>query len=51
MDKRIADIDTLKSHTSAWTVDRNKKGASANWQFTTDDARVKLRRLYPSIDD
>jgi uncharacterized small protein (DUF1192 family) len=51
LDRRIAGIDTLARETSAWVAERNKKGASTNWQFTTDDARIKLRRLYPSIDD
>jgi transposase len=50
LDQRFGDIDTLKSHTLAWGLKRNKSGASVNWQFTTDDARIKLKRLYPQID-
>lgn len=50
LDQQFGDIDTLKSHTSAWVSERNKIGASVNWQFTTNDARIKLRRLYPQID-
>jgi hypothetical protein len=34
---------------AAWQDHRNKRHAKANWQFTTDDARVKLKRRYPSI--
>jgi transposase len=48
--QRFGDIDTLKSHTSVWTSMRNKSGVGVNWQFTTDDARIKLKRLYPQID-
>jgi hypothetical protein len=32
-----------------WQAERNTKGAAANWKFTSQDARIKLRRLYPSI--
>ncbi|MFZ2323789.1 MAG: IS630 family transposase, partial [Ignavibacteriaceae bacterium] len=35
----------------AWQSNRNNKNAKINWQFTTKDARVKLKRLYPSIHD
>lgn len=48
--QRLGDIDTLRSHTSAWKSKRNKSGASVNWQFTTNNARIKLKRLYPQID-
>jgi len=37
--------------TEAWSVQRNNKQASVDWQFTSDDARIKLKRLYPSIHD
>lgn len=40
----------LACETEAWTFQRNNKHASVDWQFTTDDARIKLKRLYPSID-
>lgn len=51
LSQRFGDIDMLKSHTSAWVSERNGSGASVNWQFTTDDARIKLRRLYPQIHE
>ncbi|MBE0448582.1 MAG: IS630 family transposase [Actinobacteria bacterium] len=51
LDQRFGDIDILKFQTSAWVSERNIISASVNWQFTTDDARIKLRRLYPSIDE
>jgi hypothetical protein len=35
----------------AWQEYRNNKNAGINWQFTTKDARIKLKRLYPSFDD
>ncbi|MGK7873544.1 MAG: IS630 family transposase, partial [Xenococcaceae cyanobacterium] len=34
---------------AAWQEDRNQKSRSVNWRFTTADARIKLKRLYPSI--
>jgi transposase len=51
LNQRFADIDTLRSHTSVWGSERNNNGASVNWQFTADDARIKLRRLYPQINN
>lgn len=40
----------LIRETEAWAVQRNNKQATVNWQFSTEDARIKLKRLYPSID-
>jgi len=51
LDRCIPDKATLGQETAAWTVERNGKGATVNWRFTTEDARIKLKRLYPSIDD
>ncbi len=45
---RIPDQDTLKLEIAAWEQERNQNSHSVNWQFTTDDARIKLKRLYPS---
>jgi uncharacterized small protein (DUF1192 family) len=47
LDRRIADKQTLEREVAAWQAYRNKRHAKADWQFTTDDARVKLKRLYP----
>jgi hypothetical protein len=47
--RRIPDIETLSTELQAWNIARNNASASVNWQFTTDDARVKLHRLYPSV--
>lgn len=46
---RLPDQDTLKQEIAAWEEDRNQKSCSVNWRFTTSDARIKLKRLYPSI--
>jgi hypothetical protein len=49
LDRRIADKQTLIEKVDAWEKVRNKKHTKADWQFTTANARVKLKRLYPSI--
>jgi hypothetical protein len=49
LDRRIADLPTLKDEIGHWSNRRNKKTNGANWQFTTEDARVKLRKLYPTF--
>jgi DDE superfamily endonuclease len=49
LDRRIADKETLIEEVDAWQDSRNKNHAKADWQFTTADARVKLKRLYPTI--
>ena len=49
LDRRISDKQTLTDEVAAWQAERNKKNAKADWQFTTADARVRLKRLYPSL--
>jgi len=49
LERRIPDKAMLTEETAAWEAQRNKKHAKADWQFTTANARVKLKRLYPSI--
>jgi hypothetical protein len=49
LDRRIPDQTLLKKEVEAWETGRNKKHAKADWQFTTEDARVKLKRLYPAL--
>jgi hypothetical protein len=49
LDRRIADRQTLIEEVAAWEEHRNNKHSKADWQFTTADARVKLRRLYPAL--
>lgn len=48
--RRLAYIETLRREARAWAEERNRLGASVDWRFTTTDARVKLRKLYPSIE-
>ena len=49
LDRRIPDKQMLVDEVAAWEADRNKKHTKADWQFTTADARVKLKRLYPAL--
>jgi hypothetical protein len=47
--RRLPDIETLEREAQAWCVERNRIGASVDWRFRTEDARTKLRSLYPSV--
>ncbi len=49
LDRRIKSKEILKQEVHAWTAERNQKKASMQWRFTVEDARIKLKRLYPSI--
>ena len=49
LDRRTPDIETLRKETKAWECRRNQKQKGVDWQFTTKDARIKLKRLYPQI--
>ena len=49
LDRRIPDRQTLIDEIAAWEADRNNNNVEANWRFTTDDARLKLKSLYPAI--
>jgi hypothetical protein len=49
LDRRIPDKQNLIDEVAAWEATRNKNHTKAGWQFTTADARVKLKRLYPAI--
>jgi hypothetical protein len=49
LDRRIPDKETLIEEVAAWQDGRNKNHTKADWQFTTADARVKLKRLYPAL--
>ena len=46
--RRIPDTKTLRREVKAWQKERNQLGASVDWRFSTEDARIKLRSLYPS---
>lgn len=49
LDERMEDKATLKREAAAWEAKRNQRHCRMDWQFTTADARVKLKRLYPSV--
>lgn len=49
LDRRISDVTKLVREVAAWERQRNEAEAVVDWQFTTANARVKLKRLYPSI--
>lgn len=50
LNRRIDDIEIVKKEAMAWQNFRNNKNAKVKWQFTTKDARIKLARLYPTLD-
>jgi len=47
--KRLADRATLEREVAAWQAARNSAGRGVDWRFTTEDARIKLKHLYPAI--
>ena len=49
LNRRIADQCTLRHEANAWVEKRNSHSSPMNWRFTTEDARIKLRKLYPTI--
>jgi hypothetical protein len=49
LDRRIPDSTTLTQEVAAWERPRNPAKCRVDWRFTTHDARIKLKRLYPSI--
>jgi hypothetical protein len=49
LNRRIPDKETLAREVAAWQAHRNTHNTKADWQFTTENARVKLKKLYPSI--
>ena len=50
LDRRIAEFATLQTEVVAWVEARNQEQTWIDWRFTTQDARVKLKRLYPSVN-
>lgn len=50
LDRRIASVEELLQELEPWETERNDREVGVKWQFTTADARVKLRRLYPAIE-
>jgi hypothetical protein len=49
LDRRIPGIASMRREVAAWQRHRNQRGAPINWRFTTEDARIKLIRLYPKL--
>ena len=49
LDRRIPDATTRETEVAAWVAQRNAAGTTIDWQFTTADARIKLKHLYPSV--
>ena len=49
LNRRIPDKNTLKKEVAQWQIDRNFLKATVDWRFSTDDARIKLKRLYPTL--
>ena len=49
LDRRIPNQDILRKEVEAWEDKRNKSRATMDWRFTTEDARIKLKRLYPTV--
>src|SRR6266498_1934745 len=51
LDRRLADRASLEREVAAWQATRNATGRGVDWRFTTEDARIKLKHLYPAIQD
>ena len=51
LDRRIGSMARLRQEVAAWEEGRNERMVEVRWQFTTADARIKLRSLYPSIEE
>ncbi len=49
--ERVGHRATLERHAAAWQHRRNAPATKADWRFTTADARIKLRRLYPTMHE
>ena len=49
LNRHIASMDVIKKEVNAWQNHRNNKDAKISWQFTNEQARIKLKKLYPSI--
>jgi DDE superfamily endonuclease len=51
LERRVPDFETLQAEARAWQDRRDEKGVKIDWRFTTENARVKLKRLYPSFQE
>jgi len=50
LNRHISDVNKIKEEVKAWQSNRNNKNNKINWQFMNKEARVKLKKLYPSIE-
>jgi hypothetical protein len=50
LNRRLDTVEKVERQTNAWETARNNKESQINWQFTTNDARIKLKRLYPKLE-
>ena len=50
LNRRMDTIETVREQVRAWCEYRNNMQAKMNWQFTTEDARIKLKSLYPKLE-
>lgn len=51
LNRRLADMETVRKEVDAWTTTRNRSATTIEWRFTTEDARIKLKQLYPAISN
>jgi transposase len=51
LDRRVADFESLQAEARAWQERRDAAGNKIDWRFSTEDARIKLKRLYPSLQE
>ena len=49
--RRLPDMQMLEREAGGWCEERNRLATNIEWRFTTEDARIKLRKLYPSVED
>ncbi|HEY6287224.1 MAG TPA: hypothetical protein VIX20_16280 [Ktedonobacteraceae bacterium] len=50
LDRRIGEEETLRQEVAAWEAERNAQQVKVNWRLTAQDARMKLKRLYPVLE-
>ena len=49
LNRRIPNVDQMRTEVAAWELDRNSRSSTVDWRFTTENARIKLKRLYPKL--
>ena len=51
LERRVPDFERLEAEVVAWQERRDEKGGKIDWRFTTEEARIKLKRLYPALQE